>query len=123
MHQLQWHDLPQPLPPLSRRQVVAMYEDGVRALYVVCTQNTYVVDKRHFLILCKPDEVDDIRNDHAAVVFVHKRHPRVVQSVVDVQLDVDVLEYDPIVTEHYAETYATCDERSGDQQTAPSGHA
>ena len=98
VHQLQWHDLPQPLPPLSRRQMVAMYEDGVRALDVVCTQDAYVVDKRHLLILCKPDEVDDIRNDHAAVVFVHKRHPRVVQSVVDVQLDVDVLEYDPIVT-------------------------
>ena len=126
VHQLQWNDLPQSLPPLARRQMIAMYEDGVRPLDVVGAQYAYVVDERHPLVLSEPDEVDYIGNDDAAVVFVLVRYPRVsrvVQSVIYVEFDVDALKYDSVVVEHYAETHAICNERSGDQHTATSSHA
>ena len=70
VHQLKRNSPPEALPPVAHRQMVAVYEDGVRTLDLLGAQDADVVDKRQLLVLAEPDEVDDIWNDEFAAAAV-----------------------------------------------------
>ena len=55
---------PEPFPPRSSRQVVAVQQDAVGFLNAMCTENADVVDERQLFVgaVRKPDEMHHVRH-------------------------------------------------------------